>query len=86
LENIFIYFYFIIINYKKIETGKKFAAKVINKEFMAGKEMFFINELNILKKVSMAHPNLVTLHSYFETPLNCMYKYKIIIIIMKINK
>jgi len=54
----------------EIETGKKFAAKVINKEFMAGKEMFFINELNILKKVSMAHPNLVTLHSYFETPLN----------------
>jgi len=42
---------------------------------MAGKEMFFINELNILKKVSMAHPNLVTLHSYFETPLNCnIYK------------
>jgi len=37
--------------------------------------MFFINELNILKKVSMAHPNLVTLHSYFETPLNCnIYK------------
>ncbi|KAG4085388.1 putative calmodulin-dependent protein kinase type 1 [Neocallimastix lanati (nom. inval.)] len=54
----------------EIETGKKFAAKVINKEFMAGKEMLFINELNILKKVSKAHPNLVTLHSYFETPLN----------------
>ncbi|ORX64731.1 putative calmodulin-dependent protein kinase type 1 [Anaeromyces robustus] len=54
----------------EIETGKKFAAKVINKEFMAGKEMFFINELNILKKVSKVHPNLVTLHSYFETPLN----------------
>jgi len=53
---------------------------------MAGKEMFFINELNILKKVSMAHPNLVTLHSYFETPLNCMYKYIIKTLNKKINK
>lgn len=69
-SDIYIYIFYIKL---KIETGKKFAAKVINKEFMAGKEMFFINELNILKKVSMAHPNLVTLHSYFETPLNCNY-------------
>lgn len=54
----------------EIETGKKFAAKIINKEFMRGKEILFMNELNILKSVSKAHPNLVTLHSYFETPFN----------------
>jgi len=46
--------------------------------------MLFINELNILKKVSKAHPNLVTLHSYFETPLNCKSKILIFIVSYKL--
>ena len=37
---------------------------------MAGKEHLILNEIDILKKVSKGHPNIVTLHDYFETPNN----------------
>ena len=30
------------------------------------------NEINVLKKVSIGHPNVLTLHDYFET-LNNLY-------------
>ncbi|KAI9343946.1 kinase-like domain-containing protein [Obelidium mucronatum] len=53
-----------------IETGERFAAKVISKRLMAGKEDSILNEIDILKRVSKGHRNIVTLHDYFETPNN----------------
>ena len=37
---------------------------------MSGKEHLILNEIQILKKVSKGHPNIITLHDYFETPNN----------------
>ncbi|KAI9777427.1 MAG: hypothetical protein M1835_005237 [Candelina submexicana] len=54
-----------------IETGRYYAAKVINKRLMAGREHMVRNEIAILKKVSMGHQNILTLVDYFETMNNC---------------
>ena len=54
----------------KISTGEKFAVKMISKKLMRGREQLVINEINVLKKVSKGHPNVVTLHDYFESPNN----------------
>ncbi|KAL4810081.1 kinase-like domain-containing protein [Aspergillus unguis] len=55
-----------------IDTGQYYAAKVINKRLMAGREHMVRNEIAILKKVSMGHQNILTLVDYFET-MNNLY-------------
>ena len=45
----------------KISTGERFAVKQISKKLMRGKEMMIINEIEILKKISRGHPNVITL-------------------------
>ena len=56
-----------------IDTGRYYAAKVINKKLMAGKEHMVRNEIAVLKKVSMGHQNILTLVDYFETMNNREY-------------
>jgi len=56
----------------KISTGEYFACKVINKRLMEGREHMVRNEIQVLKKVSQGHLNIVTLWDYFET-LNNLY-------------
>jgi len=53
-----------------IETGKYYACKVISKRLMAGRENMVRNEIAVLKKISMGHPNVLTLIDYFETTNN----------------
>ncbi|KAM4064576.1 kinase [Hirsutella rhossiliensis] len=55
-----------------IDTGRYYAAKVINKRLMAGREHMVRNEISVLKKVSMGHQNILTLVDYFET-MNNLY-------------
>jgi serine/threonine protein kinase len=55
-----------------IDTGRYYAAKVINKRLMAGREHMVRNEIAVLKKVSMGHRNVLTLVDYFET-MNNLY-------------
>lgn len=54
-----------------VDTGRYYAAKVINKRLMAGREHMVRNEIAVLKKVSMGHQNILTLVDYFETMNNC---------------
>ncbi|KAI9328295.1 kinase-like domain-containing protein [Zopfochytrium polystomum] len=51
----------------KVSTGEKFAAKIIKKVLVRGREAMFQNEVQILKRVSKGHRNIVTLHDHFET-------------------
>jgi calcium/calmodulin-dependent protein kinase I len=37
---------------------------------MRGKESMILNEIQVLKKISKNHDNIVTLYDYFETPNN----------------
>jgi len=53
-----------------VKTGKYYACKVINKKLMEGREYMVRNEIAVLKKISSGHPNIVTLHDYFETAHN----------------
>lgn len=55
-----------------IETGRYYAAKVINKRMMAGREHMVRNEIAVLKRVSVGHRNILTLVDYFET-MNNLY-------------
>ncbi|KAF9434633.1 hypothetical protein BGZ76_007690 [Entomortierella beljakovae] len=55
-----------------IETGKKYAVKVINKKLMEGKEHMIRNEIAVLRRISIGHANILTLVDYFET-LNNLY-------------
>ncbi len=50
-----------------IGTGKYYAAKVISKRLMAGREHMVRNEIAILRKISMGHESILTLVDYFET-------------------
>ena len=50
-----------------IGTGKFYAAKVISKRLMAGREHMVRNEIAILRKISMGHESILTLVDYFET-------------------
>ena len=52
-----------------IDTGRYYAAKVINKRLMMGREHMVRNEIAVLKRVSMGHQNILTLVDYFE-PMN----------------
>lgn len=47
-----------------------FAAKVISKRLMKGREHMVKNEIIVLKRVSQGHKNILTLVDYFETPSN----------------
>ncbi|KAJ7216383.1 kinase-like domain-containing protein [Mycena pura] len=53
-----------------ITNGGTFACKIINKQLMEGREHLVRNEIAVLKRISSTHPNIVTLHDYFETPRN----------------
>ncbi|KAJ7477694.1 Pkinase-domain-containing protein [Mycena latifolia] len=53
-----------------IGTGQYYACKIINKKLMEGREHMVRNEIAILKRISNGHPNIVTLHDYFETSHN----------------
>ncbi|KDQ56794.1 hypothetical protein JAAARDRAFT_36276 [Jaapia argillacea MUCL 33604] len=53
-----------------IKSGEYYACKVINKKLMQGREYMIRNEINVLKRVSKGHPNIVTLKDYFETAHN----------------
>lgn len=53
-----------------LETGEHFACKVISKKLLEGREDLVRTEINILSKISSGHPNVVTLHDYFETSNN----------------
>ncbi|KAI2631107.1 kinase-like domain-containing protein [Xylaria nigripes] len=55
-----------------IDTGRYYAAKVISKKLMAGREHMVRNEIAVLKKVSVGHLNILTLVDYFET-MNHLY-------------
>lgn len=55
-----------------IESGRYYAAKVINKRLMAGREHMVRNEIAVLKRVSVGHQNILTLVDYFET-MNNLY-------------
>ena len=50
-----------------IATGKFYAAKVISKRLMAGREHMVRNEIAVLRKISMGHESILTLVDYFET-------------------
>ncbi|KAJ3337730.1 hypothetical protein HDU91_001394, partial [Kappamyces sp. JEL0680] len=54
----------------KIKTGEKFAVKMISKKLMRGREYMILNEIDILKKISQGHKNILSLWDYFETPNN----------------
>ncbi|KAK9453049.1 calmodulin-binding protein kinase [Dipodascopsis uninucleata] len=53
-----------------IESGQKFAVKVISKRLMSGREKLIRNEILSLKKVSAGHRNILTLVDFFETTNN----------------
>ncbi|TIB69853.1 hypothetical protein E3P77_00231 [Wallemia ichthyophaga] len=54
------------------ETGVKYAVKVINKKMMEGREDLIRNEIEVLKRASTGHSNIVRLIDYFET-MNNLY-------------
>jgi serine/threonine protein kinase len=55
----------------QIETGKYYAVKIINKRLMEGREHMIRNEINVLRKISQNHKNILSLVDYFETLNNC---------------
>jgi serine/threonine protein kinase len=56
---------------EQIETGKKYAVKVISKKLMEGKEHMIRNEINVLRRISVGHANILTMADSFETLNNC---------------
>lgn len=56
----------------RIDTGKYYACKIINKKLMEGREHMIRNEINILKRISQGNKNILSLVDYFET-LNNLY-------------
>lgn len=52
---------------RHIETGKWFAAKIISKTVMRGRESLVKNEIAVLERVSKGQSNVLTLVDYFET-------------------
>jgi len=53
-----------------IRSGKRYTCKVYSKELCGGRESIVRNEVDVLKCLSSGHPNIVTLHDYFETRIN----------------
>ncbi|KAJ7860616.1 kinase-like domain-containing protein [Mycena olivaceomarginata] len=58
--------YAIVREATHIHTGRTYACKIINKQLMEGREYLVRNEIAVLKRISKGHPNIVTLHDYFE--------------------
>jgi len=56
-----------------IETGNYYAAKVISKRLMLGREHMVRNEVAVLHKISMGHESILTLVDYFETVNSCNF-------------
>ncbi|GAN10165.1 CAMK/CAMK1 protein kinase [Mucor ambiguus] len=54
----------------RIDTGKYYACKIINKKLMEGREHMIRNEINILKRISQGNKNILSLVDYFETVNN----------------
>lgn len=52
------------------ESETWFAAKIVNKKLMKGREHIVHNEINVLKHISNGHPNVLTLVDHFETDNN----------------
>ena len=52
---------------KNTITGSHYAAKKYSKKHVYGSEEMLQNEFKALQKVSMSHPNILTLIDYFET-------------------
>ncbi|ODV92863.1 hypothetical protein CANCADRAFT_13750, partial [Tortispora caseinolytica NRRL Y-17796] len=52
------------------ETDDHYAAKVISKRLMIGREHLVRNEVAVLKRISQGHKNILTLVDYFETRNN----------------
>lgn len=59
--------YSVVSEVRHVETNKMYAAKVVNKRLMRGREHLVKNEIVVLKRVSRGHPNVLTLSDYFET-------------------
>uniref|UniRef100_U9U0K5 Protein kinase domain-containing protein n=1 Tax=Rhizophagus irregularis (strain DAOM 181602 / DAOM 197198 / MUCL 43194) TaxID=747089 RepID=U9U0K5_RHIID len=59
--------YAVVKEAQHIKTGEFFAVKIINKKLMEGREHMVRNEINVLKRVSQGHKNILTLVDYFET-------------------
>ncbi|KAJ3838808.1 kinase-like domain-containing protein [Lentinula raphanica] len=53
-----------------IETGARYACKIVNKVDMEGCESMVLNEIRILKLISGGSKNIITLIDYFESPNN----------------
>ncbi|KAJ3733964.1 kinase-like domain-containing protein [Lentinula guzmanii] len=49
-----------------IETGTRYACKIVNKDDMQGRENMVLNEIRILKLLSGGSKNIITLYDYFE--------------------
>lgn len=52
------------------ENGQQYAAKIINKRLMSGREHMVRNEIVVLRRISKGHKNVLTLVDYFETANN----------------
>lgn len=52
------------------ENGQQYAAKIINKKLMSGREHMVRNEIVVLRRISKGHRNVLTLVDYFETANN----------------
>lgn len=59
--------YSVVREVRHIISGKWYAAKVIDKRHMHGREHLVRNEVIVLKKISHGHPSILTLVDYFET-------------------
>ncbi|KAF9580360.1 hypothetical protein BGW38_003031 [Lunasporangiospora selenospora] len=53
-----------------IQTGERFAVKIISKRLMAGKEHMIRNEIAVLQRISRGHAHILTMVDFFETHNN----------------
>ncbi|KAK7050732.1 putative calmodulin-dependent protein kinase type 1 [Favolaschia claudopus] len=51
-----------------MDTGQVYACKIMEKKYMRDKWEMVNNEIEVLNRLSNDHPNIVTLHDYFESP------------------
>ncbi|BFZ56414.1 Calcium/calmodulin-dependent protein kinase type I [Savitreella phatthalungensis] len=52
------------------DTRRYYAAKIINKKLMHGREHMIRNEIAVLKRISQGHRHILTLVDFFETANN----------------
>ncbi|KAJ2807204.1 Calcium/calmodulin-dependent protein kinase type I [Coemansia guatemalensis] len=63
-------YYSMVKEMMHIETGQQYAGKIISKHRMRDAPEAIKKEINMLKRLSRTHPNLVTLVDHFETQNN----------------